>query len=190
MPELPLAVEEDANLAGFARLRLRTADAGPWAEFLGTDGRLRRDLVKARVAALLASSLKPEAARGLDERLCVTPGQVVDPEALDRILKLPEHCRLFYGEASDLPDVADYRVAVVEDESGIVLRIGLDGSKSQDIEVRLVVGVSINSWPSCADYPKRVALHHCDALLHYSAAQTVGRLSIPSYPSGKGNRNE
>lgn len=58
-PELALSVEEDAGLAGFARLRLRTGDAGPWAEFVGPDGRLRRDLVKAKVAALLAASLKP-----------------------------------------------------------------------------------------------------------------------------------
>lgn len=45
-------------MPGFARLRLRAGDVGAWAEFIGSDGRLRRDLVKARVATLLAAALK------------------------------------------------------------------------------------------------------------------------------------
>lgn len=38
-----------------------------------------------------------DAVNGADERLCMTPGQVVDAEVLDKILKQPEHCRVFYG---------------------------------------------------------------------------------------------
>ncbi|OXU22869.1 hypothetical protein TSAR_006653 [Trichomalopsis sarcophagae] len=173
--ELPLSVEEENSLPGFARLRLRTGNAGAWAEFVGPDTRLRRDLVKARIAALLAAALKEDAISGADERLCMTPGQVVDAEVLDKILKQPRHCRLFYGPAgseSKLPEIGDHRVAIVEDESGIILKIGLNGSKTQDIQVRLLIGASVNSWPSSADYPKRIPLHHCDALLHYTAAQS------------------
>lgn len=33
----------------------------------------------------------------VDERICVSPGQVVDAEILDKLLKQPEHCRIFYG---------------------------------------------------------------------------------------------
>lgn len=77
------------------------------------------------------------------------------------------------GSESKLPEIGDHRVAIVEDESGIILKIGLNGSKTQDIQVRLLIGASINSWPSSADYPKRIPLHHCDALLHYTAAQSV-----------------
>ncbi|XP_058794582.1 uncharacterized protein LOC131666180 isoform X2 [Phymastichus coffea] len=171
--ELALQLEEDTSAPGFARLRLKAGDAGSWVEFFGPDGRLRRDLVKAKVAAVLAQSVKPDAINGVDERLCITPGQVVDPEVLDKILKQPEHCRIFFGPAEvDLPVVADHRVVIVEDENGILLKIGLNGSKSQDIQVRLLIGLSINSWPNCVDYPNRVPLHHCDALLHYTAAQT------------------
>lgn len=82
---------------------------------------------------------------------------------------------------SKLPEVGDYRIAIVEDESGIVLKIGLDGPKSQDIEVRLLIGASINSWPSCADYPNRIPLHHFDALLHYTAAQSVSSIKRTIY---------
>ncbi|CAB0028921.1 unnamed protein product [Trichogramma brassicae] len=56
--EVSLFLEEDTGLAGFARLRLRSGTGGPWTEFIGTDGRLRRDLIKARVAALLAVASK------------------------------------------------------------------------------------------------------------------------------------
>lgn len=56
--ELPLSIEEESSLPGFARLKLRTGDAGTWAEFVGPDARLRRDLIKARVAALLVAALK------------------------------------------------------------------------------------------------------------------------------------
>jgi hypothetical protein len=56
--ELALSLEEDSGLPGFARLKVRAGNAGSWAEFIGPDGRLRRDLVKVRIAALLAAALK------------------------------------------------------------------------------------------------------------------------------------
>lgn len=65
-------------------------------------------------------------------------------------------------------------MALIEDAGGILLRIGLDGSKAREAEVRLLIGIGVSSWPNLADYPRRVPLHHCDALLHYNAAQSVG----------------
>ena len=56
--EVSLTLEEDTTLPGFARLRLRSGSSAAWAEFIGTDGRLRRDLVKAKVAALLSAASK------------------------------------------------------------------------------------------------------------------------------------
>ncbi|KAJ8675297.1 hypothetical protein QAD02_011083 [Eretmocerus hayati] len=174
--ELSLNVEEDSggSVPGFIRLRLRSGDAGSWSEFIGSDGRLRRDLVKSRLATLLAAALRLDVMKNVDERSCITPGQVVEPDILDKILKQPEHCRIFYRAAEDDLNVekSEHRVAIVEDEGGIVLKIGLDGSKSQDIQVRLLIGASINSWPTSLDYPKRIPLHHCDVLLHYTTAQT------------------
>lgn len=32
-----------------------------------------------------------------DDRICVSPGQVVEADILDKILKQPDHCRIFYG---------------------------------------------------------------------------------------------
>lgn len=49
-----VAIEEDTP--GFLRLRVR--DIESWAEFLGPTGRLRRDLVKARLSKLLATAAK------------------------------------------------------------------------------------------------------------------------------------
>lgn len=51
-------LEEDAALPGFARLRIRGVDIESWAEFLGPGGRLRRDLVKAKLVNLLAAATK------------------------------------------------------------------------------------------------------------------------------------
>lgn len=32
-----------------------------------------------------------------DDTICVSPGQVVEADILDKILKQPDHCRIFYG---------------------------------------------------------------------------------------------
>lgn len=57
--EAPVSVEEDAAMPGFARVRIRGTGAESWAEFLGPGGRLRRDLIKAKLANLLAAATKP-----------------------------------------------------------------------------------------------------------------------------------
>lgn len=65
------------------------------------------------------------------------------------------------------------RVAMIEDSEGILLRIVVDGVKSREVEVRLLIGIGLSSWPCSTDYPQRIPLYHCDALLHYTAAQSV-----------------
>ncbi|XP_023290093.1 uncharacterized protein LOC105700754 [Orussus abietinus] len=187
--EAPVRVEEDPGMPGFARLRIRGSGASLWAEFLGPEGRLRRDLIKAKMASLLALATKQGALDGVDERLCLAPGQVVDPEVLDKILKQPDHCRVFYGPASAevvLPEPKDHRVVLVEDSGGILLKLGLKGMGTREVEVRLVVGASASSWPALADFPKRVPLHHCDALLYYNAAQTgMYVVAVGPYPGAR-----
>lgn len=76
----------------------------------------------------------------------------------------------------EITEARDYRVALVEDASGILLRIGMDdvsNSTSRDVEVRLLIGAGVAAWSTLADYPRRVPLHHCDSLIHYTAAQSV-----------------
>lgn len=70
-------------------------------------------------------------------------------------------------------------MVLVEDASGILLRIGMDeDSKSggRDVQVRILIGAGVGSWSTLADYPRRVPLHHCDSLVHYTAAQSVSPL--------------
>ncbi|XP_034950703.1 uncharacterized protein, partial [Chelonus insularis] len=183
------SVEEEAALPGFARLRIRGADVESWAEFLGPGGRLRRDLVKAKLVNLLAAATKQDAINDVEEHTYQTPGQVIDAETLDKILKQPEHCRIFYGPAAaekDLPQPRDHRIALVEDASGILLKISLAGNNTKDIEVRLLVGAGVSSWSSLADYPRRIPLHHCDALLHYTAAQSgMYAVAVGPYPGAR-----
>lgn len=82
--------------------------------------------------------------------------------------------KLFAAESvGPLAEPRDHRVALIEDAGGILLRIGFDEHRAREAEVRLLIGIGVSSWPSLADYPRRVPLHHCDALLHYSAAQSV-----------------
>lgn len=52
-------VEEDASLPGFIHLKILGIGAKEiWREYVDVAGRLRRDLVKARLANLLATSIK------------------------------------------------------------------------------------------------------------------------------------
>ncbi|XP_076758422.1 uncharacterized protein LOC143427829 isoform X2 [Xylocopa sonorina] len=170
-----VCVEEDTSLPGFIRLRMLGVEAEAWREYMDPAGRLRRDLVKAKLANLLATAIKRDSASSPDDEVCVSPGQVVDAEVLDKILKQPHHCRIFYGPAvtdGPLPEPREHRVAMIEDAGGILLRIELGSFKAREVEVRLLVGIGVSSWPSLADYPQRIPLYHCDALLHYTVAQS------------------
>ncbi|XP_015437679.1 PREDICTED: uncharacterized protein LOC107192852 [Dufourea novaeangliae] len=102
-----VSVEEDAGLPGFIRLKLLGTGAKPWREYADGAGRLRRDLVKAKLANLLAVAIKRDSIGSTngeeeDEEACGSPGQVVDAEVLDKILKQPDHCRVFYGAGNIL----------------------------------------------------------------------------------------
>lgn len=165
-------VEEDASLPGFVHLKILGIGAKEiWREYVDVAGRLRRDLVKARLANLLAASIKQDTDTE-DDRICVSPGQVVEADILDKILKQPDHCRIFYGPGILEESRRCDRVAMIEDSEGILLRIVVDGVKSREVEVRLLIGIGLSSWPCSTDYPQRIPLYHCDALLHYTAAQS------------------
>ena len=90
-------------------------------------------------------------------------------------------------------EAKDHRVALVEDASGILLRIGMDessNSSGRDVQVRLLIGAGVASWSTLADYPRRVPLHHCDALIHYTAAQSVSHQVLPHSSAQTNTINE
>ncbi|XP_066586521.1 uncharacterized protein [Prorops nasuta] len=182
-------VEEDAAMPGFARLAICATIAESWTEFLGSAGRLRRDLIKAKLTNLLAETIKQDSSEEETNILYPSPGQVVDAESLQNILKQPNHVRIFYGPAhSDgaFPVPKDHRIVLVEDSGGILLKIGLQGLRTGDIEVRLLVGVGISSWSNLSDYPQRIPLYHCDALLHNTAAKSgMYAIAVGPYPGAR-----
>ena len=53
-----VCVEEDASLPGFIRLKVLDVGAEVWREYMDVAGRLKRDLVKAKLANLLATAIK------------------------------------------------------------------------------------------------------------------------------------
>lgn len=58
-PEQGIAIEEDASSPGFVHLKiLGIDDKEIWREYVDVAGRLRRDLVKAKLANLLATAIK------------------------------------------------------------------------------------------------------------------------------------
>ncbi|XP_044002109.1 uncharacterized protein LOC122848240 [Aphidius gifuensis] len=167
-------VEEDSTLPGFVRLKIR--DSEYWSEYLASDGRLKRDLVKAKLVALLAKAIKQDSIKDASESIRQSPGQIMNAATLHKILKQPDYCRIFFSTDDFDKGLSepcdDHRVVLVEDSSGILLRIGLNGQKKADVEVRIFIGIGIDGWSTISDYPRRITLHHCDALLHYTAAQT------------------
>lgn len=66
-PEQGIAIEEDASSPGFVHLKILSLDDKEiWREYVDVAGRLRRDLVKAKLANLLAAAIK----RGELFKLC------------------------------------------------------------------------------------------------------------------------
>ncbi|XP_025836461.1 uncharacterized protein LOC108742227 isoform X2 [Agrilus planipennis] len=166
---------------GYARLRFSGNTAKIWSEFLNSGGYLRRDKIQARMVEMLAEAASKQ---GVDcptdiddSTLCASPGKVVDPVVLHHILKIPPERHVYYGPVgnySRFPDPRDFRLAIVDEPSGIRLRIGFlsPAIASVNIEVRLLVAIHIDSWPSTSDFPFRIPLWHADSLLYYRSAQT------------------
>jgi hypothetical protein len=92
---------------------------------------------------------------------------------------------------SRFPDPRDFRIAIVEGAPEVRLRIGflspaLAGSRAEDVEVKLFLGVGCSGWPQSSDFPARAPLGHIDCLLFQKAAQTVGYLPHECNKLGRG----
>lgn len=92
--------------------------------------------------------------------------------------KIRKHFLNFYllaGNTPRFPDPRDFKLAIVDEPSGIRLRVGFlsPALATITIEVRLLVAVGLDVWPSSTNFPFRVPLGHADCVLYHKAAQTV-----------------
>ncbi|XP_069700714.1 uncharacterized protein [Periplaneta americana] len=185
----------DGAPQGFAKIRLQGEGAEQWAEFINPAGFLRRDKIQERFVEILAQAAakasEPVRPDHVDEsRLCGSPGKIVDVGILDQLLRIPPERQVYYGSAdcnqSRFPDPRDFRIAIVEGAPEVRLRIGflspaLAGSRAEDVEVKLILGVGCAGWPQSSDFPGRAPLGHIDCLLFQKAAQT-GFYLVPGPP--------
>lgn len=76
------------------------------------------------------------------------------------------------------PDPRDFRLAIVDEPTGIRLRVEFLSPTLSNIiiEVRILVAIAIDAWPATTDFPMRISLGHSDCLLYHEAAQTVSDL--------------
>ncbi|KAJ8929182.1 hypothetical protein NQ314_018153 [Rhamnusium bicolor] len=175
-------IETDSDYpAAYARIRLHTSSFKTWGDYTNSSGYLRRDKVQARLVellALVASKDIPNSPLHVDESvLCGIPGKVVDSVTLHDILKIPPHQHIYYGPGGNVPrfpDPRDFRLAIVDEPSGIRLRVDFLSPALSNIslDVRILVAIGIDTWPSSTNFPSRISLGHSDCLLYHHAAQT------------------
>ncbi|XP_008197316.2 uncharacterized protein LOC103314106 [Tribolium castaneum] len=165
----------------YARLRLHTTAIKMWGDCANSAGFLRRDKVQAKLVELLAqasASESPNSPLNIDESiLCATPGKIVDANTLYQILKIPSNRHVFYGPSGNVPrfpDPRDFRLAIVDEPGGARIKVEFlsPALANITIDVRILIGIGVDSWPSTTDFPSRVTLGHTDCLLYHQAAQT------------------
>jgi hypothetical protein len=129
--------------------------------------------------AQAAASEIPNSPLNVDESIhCGTPGKIVDANMLHQILKIPSEQHVFYGPGGNVPrfpDPRDFRLAIVDEPGGVRLKVEFlsPALSNISVDVRVLVGIRVDSWPSTTDFPGRVTLGHTDCLLYHQAAQTV-----------------
>ncbi|VEN52709.1 unnamed protein product [Callosobruchus maculatus] len=175
-------IEEDTDCpAAYARLKLQAHTLKTWSDFVNGNGYLRRDKVQARLVELLASAASretPSSPLHVDESSCCgLPGKVVDSYTLYNILKISPQKHVYYGPGGNVPrfpDPRDFRLAIVDEPEGVRMRVEFlsPALNACSIEVRLLVAIGLDAWPSTTDFPARVPLGHADCLLYHQAAQT------------------
>lgn len=79
------------------------------------------------------------------------------------------------GNVPRFPDPRDFRLAIIDEPNGIRLRVEFfsPALSNINIDVRLLVAIGLDAWPSSTDFPSRISFGHSDCLLYHQAAQTV-----------------
>ncbi|CAH1956180.1 unnamed protein product [Acanthoscelides obtectus] len=175
-------IEGDTDCpAAYARLKLQAHTLKTWSDFVNGNGYLRRDKVQARLVELLALAASKEAPVSplhVDESCCCgIPGKVVDSYTLYNILKIPPQKHVYYGPGGNVPrfpDPRDFRLAIVDEPEGVRMRVEFlsPALNACSVEVRVLVAIGLDAWPSTTDFPFRVPLGHADCLLYHQAAET------------------
>ncbi|CAH0563543.1 unnamed protein product [Brassicogethes aeneus] len=175
-------IETDSDYpAGYARIRLHTSSFQTWGDYTSSNGYLRRDKVQAKFVELLAQSAArdlPNSPLQVDESTsCGIPGKILDPATLHFILNLDSKYQVYYGPGGNVPrfpDPRDIRLAIIDEPNGVKLKIEFlsPALSNISINVRLLVAIGIDAWPSTTNFPSRVSLGHCDCLLYHRASQT------------------
>lgn len=101
---------------------------------------------------------------------------------LYQILQIKSNRHVFYGPSGNIPrfpDPRDFRLAIVDEPGGARIKVEFlsPALANITIDVRILVGIGVDSWPATTDFPGRVTLGHTDCLLYHQAAQTVGLLN-------------
>ncbi|KAJ3645638.1 hypothetical protein Zmor_023279 [Zophobas morio] len=175
-------IETDSDYPpAYARLRLHTTAMKIWGDCANSGGYLRRDKVQAKLVELLAqaaASETPNSPLNVDESIhCGTPGKILDAKTLHQVLRIPSEQHVFYGPGGNVPrfpDPRDFRLAIVDEPGGARLKVEFLSPALSNVcvDVRILVGIGVESWPSTTDFPARVTLGHTDCLLYHQAAQT------------------
>ncbi|XP_018566173.1 uncharacterized protein LOC108907125 isoform X2 [Anoplophora glabripennis] len=175
-------IETDSDYpAAYARIRLHTSSFKVWGDYTNSSGYLRRDKVQARLVELLALAASkdvPNSPLYVDESvLCGIPGKVVDSVTLHNILRTPPQQHVYYGPGGNVPrfpDPRDFRLAIVDEPGGIRLRVEFLSPALSNIslDVRILVAIGVDAWPSSTDFPSRISLGHSDCLLYHQASLT------------------
>ncbi|KAF5306841.1 hypothetical protein FQA39_LY00071 [Lamprigera yunnana] len=172
---------EDKKLAGYAKIRLHPSCSKGWEEFINSKGYLRRDKIQSKMVELIAKAATcdvPNSSLDVDEsRFCGSPGKVVNAATLQKILLIPTEEHVFYGAVGNtprFPDPRDFKLAIVDDPTGVRIRVGFHSPALSriSIEVSLLIAISFDAWPSSTNFPFRISLGHSDCILYYKAAQT------------------
>ncbi|XP_056631150.1 uncharacterized protein LOC130441471 [Diorhabda sublineata] len=180
-PKYSITESEPEYPPGYARIKLHTSTYKIWGDFTNSQGYLRRDKVQARVVELLAIAASkdvPSSPLHVDESvLCGIPGKVVNSFTLYNLLKIPPDKHVYYGPGGNVPrfpDPRDFRLAIVDEPSGIRLKIEFlsPALSNISIDVTILVAIGVDTWSASTDFPGRIALGHSDCLLYHQAAET------------------
>ncbi|XP_044758714.1 uncharacterized protein LOC123316608 isoform X2 [Coccinella septempunctata] len=175
-------IENDQDCpTSYCRIRVPMSEMKTWNEFINPNGFLRRDKVQTRLVKLLAEAAENDrqiTPQTIDESVvCGIPGKIVDAATLHHILKIPSFEQIYYGQDGTevgFPNPSDFRIAIVDDPQGILLRLEFLSAIFDNIclDIRLLIAIGVDAWPSSSDFPRRIHLVHPDCLLYHMAAET------------------
>nr|XP_022917087.1 uncharacterized protein LOC111426687 isoform X2 [Onthophagus taurus]XP_022917088.1 uncharacterized protein LOC111426687 isoform X2 [Onthophagus taurus] len=168
-------VEDDDLHPGFGKIQLKDDMMKEWGEFVNLNHFLRRDKIQSKIVELLAKAASKTDLTNIDESiLCGSPGKIVSPSILNKILHSPSQNHLYFGSEKNFPHTKDFRIAIVDEPEGIRIHLEFLSPilNNQILDIRVLVGINLDFWPKKSDFPLRVSLAHTDCLLYHLSAKS------------------